>query len=113
MSAPKIIGAGLPRLDAKEKVTGRAIFTDDMKLPGMLYGKLLRSPLPHARIKSIDVSKARALPGVKDVITGEDTPKIKYGNWRLMPETQDELPLCVDKVRFVGDEVAAVAALDP
>ncbi len=110
---PKIIGASIPRPDAYEKVTGRALYADDIKLPKMLYGKILRSPLPHARIKRIDTSKARALPGVKDVITGLDTPQVRYGNWRLVPESQDELPLAVDKVRFVGDEVAAVAAIDP
>jgi 4-hydroxybenzoyl-CoA reductase alpha subunit len=113
MKNPKIIGQSIPRLDSREKVTGKAIYTDDMQLPGMLYGHLLRSPLPHAKIKSIDVSKAKALPGVKDVIIGADTPQIKYGNWRLVPSSQDELPLAVDKVRFVGDEVAAVAALTP
>jgi 4-hydroxybenzoyl-CoA reductase subunit alpha len=110
---PKLIGQSIPRIDGPHKVTGRAIYADDIKLPGMLYGALLRSPLAHARIKRIDVSKARALPGVKDVITGVDTPQIKYGNWRLVPESQDELPLAVDRVRFIGDEVAAVAALDP
>ena len=57
-------------------------------------------------------ARPRALPGVKCVITAEDTPKIKYGNWRLFPDTQDEYPLAVDKVRFIGDEVAAVAAMD-
>ncbi|MEW5913084.1 MAG: molybdopterin cofactor-binding domain-containing protein [Thermodesulfobacteriota bacterium] len=113
MNNPKIIGQSIPRLDAPDKVTGRAIYTDDIKLPGMLYGRLLRSPLAHAKIKRIDVSKAKALPGVKDVITGADTPQVKYGNWRLVPTSQDELPLAVDKVRFVGDEVAAVAAIDP
>lgn len=112
MSKPEIIGARIPRLDGQEKVTGRAIYTDDMRLPGMLHGALLRSPVAHARIKAIDVSKAKALPGVKDVIVGSDTPQIKYGNWRLVPESQDELVLAVDKVRFVGDEVAAVCALD-
>jgi 4-hydroxybenzoyl-CoA reductase alpha subunit len=112
MKNPKIIGARLPRLDARDKVTGRAIYTDDLKLPGMLYGALLRSPYPHARIKRIDTSKARALAGVKDVVTGEDTPKVKYGNWRLVPESQDELALAVDKVRFAGDEVAAACAID-
>lgn len=107
-----IVGQDVPRTDAESKARGSAIYTDDMKLPGMLYGKILRSPLAHARIKHIDTSKALALPGVKIVITGEDTPKIKYGNWRLFPETQDEYPLAVDKVRFIGDEVAAVAATD-
>jgi 4-hydroxybenzoyl-CoA reductase subunit alpha len=109
---PAIIGASLPRLDAYDKVTGRSIYVDDLQMPGMLYGALLRSPLPHARIKRIDVSKAKAVKGVKDVIVGADTPQIKYGNWRLVPQSQDELPLAVDKVRFLGDEVAAVAALD-
>jgi len=112
MKMPEIIGKSVPRLDANEKVTGRAIYTDDLALPGMLYGALVRSPVAHARIKRIDVSRARALPGVKDVIVGTDTPQIKFGNWRLVPTTQDELPLAVDKVRFIGDEVAAVCALD-
>ena len=107
-----IIGKEVPRNDAEAKARGTALYTDDLKLPGMLHGQILRSPLAHARIKHIDVSKAAALPGVKCVLTAEDTPKIKYGNWRLFPETQDEYPLAVDKVRFIGDEVAAVAAAD-
>ncbi len=107
-----MIGRDVPRVDAEAKARGSAIYTDDMKLPGMLYGRLLRSPLPHARIVHIDTSKAAALTGVRRIITAEDTPKIKYGNWRLVPETQDEYPLAVDKVRFIGDEVAAVAATD-
>ena len=108
-----IVGKEVPRNDAEAKARGAALYTDDLKLPGMLHGRILRSPLAHARIKHIDASQALALPGVKCVITGEDTPKIKYGNWRLFPETQDEYPLAVDKVRFIGDEVAAVAAADP
>ncbi len=112
MKNPKLIGQSIPRLDGPQKVTGQSLYTDDLKLPGMLHGVLLRSPLPHATIKRIDVSAAKALPGVKDVIIGADTPQIKYGNWRLVPGSQDELPLAVDKVRFVGDEVAAVAAVD-
>jgi len=112
MKSFKIIGENVPRSDGEAKATGRAVYADDMKLPGMLHGALLRSPLPHARIVRIDVRKAAALPGVKGVITGEDTPKIRYGNWRLFPATQDEVPLAVDKVRFIGDEVAAVAAVD-
>ncbi|MGC1403319.1 MAG: molybdopterin cofactor-binding domain-containing protein [Thermodesulfobacteriota bacterium] len=108
-----IVGKEVPRNDAEAKARGAALYTDDLKLPGMLHGRILRSPLAHARIKHIDASQALALPGVKCVITGEDTPKIKYGNWRLFPETQDEFPLAVDKVRFIGDEVAAVAAADP
>lgn len=107
-----MVGKDVPRNDARAKATGTATYTDDMKLPGMLYGRILRSPVAHARIVRIDTSRAAALPGVKCVITAEDTPKIKYGNWRLFPETQDEYPLAVDKVRFIGDEVAAVAAMD-
>ena len=107
-----IVGKEVPRNDAEAKARGAALYTDDLKLPGMLQGRILRSPLAHARIKHIDIRQAVSLPGVKAVITGEDTPKIKYGNWRLFPETQDEYPLAVDKVRFIGDEVAAVAAVD-
>jgi 4-hydroxybenzoyl-CoA reductase alpha subunit len=107
-----IVGKEVPRNDAEAKARGSALYTDDLKLPGMLQGRILRSPLAHARIKHIDISKAVSLAGVKAVITAEDTPKIKYGNWRLFPETQDEYPLAVDKVRFIGDEVAAVAAVD-
>ena len=107
-----IIGKDVPRTDAVAKARGSALYTDDMKLPGMLHGRILRSPLAHALIKNIDTSKASSLPGVKCVLTAEDTPKIKYGNWRLFPETQDEYPLAVDRVRFIGDEVAAVCATD-
>ncbi len=107
-----IVGKDVPRIDGRSKVTGAAMYTDDFKLPGMLFGKILRSPIAHGKILNIDVSRAAALPGVKCVITGEDTPKIKYGNWRLFPQTQDEYPLAVDKVRYIGDEVAAVAAID-
>ena len=107
-----IVGKDVPRTDAEAKARGSALYTDDMKLPGMLHGKILRSPIAHGIIKSIDTSKALKLPGVKCVITADDTPKIKYGNWRLFPDTQDEYALAVGKVRFIGDEVAAVAAID-
>ena len=106
------VGRSVRRLDAVGKVTGTAAYGVDIRLPGMLHGALLRSPLPHGRIRRIDVSRARALRGVKDVVTGADTPGIKYGNWRLVPDSQDELALAVDKVRFIGDEVAAVCAVD-
>lgn len=112
MSEHRYVGKSIPRLDGPEKVTGRARYAGDLALPGMLVGRLLRSPVAHARIVSIDVSRAAALPGVKAVITGRDTPGIKYGNWRLFPDSQDETPLAIDKVRFIGDEVAAVAAID-
>ena len=96
------------KVDGLEKSTGRAVYTDDVTLPGMLHGKILRSPHPHARILSIDTSRAEALEGVHAVITGRDMP-IQYG---IISWTQDEYPLCVDRVRYIGDGVAAVAAID-
>jgi 4-hydroxybenzoyl-CoA reductase alpha subunit len=111
MKEYSVIGKRLPRTDAKAKVTGEAKYTDDLRLPQMLTGKLLRSPLPHAEILHIDTSKAERLVGVKGVITGLDTPRKKYG--LLMRESfMDRYPLAVDKVRFIGEEVAAVAAVD-
>ena len=107
-----IVGKDVPRNDAYAKARGSAVYTDDMKLPGMLHGQILRSPVAHARIVHVDTSRAEALPGVKSIITGKDIPKVKYGNWRLFADTQDEYALAVDKVRFIGDEVAAVAAVD-
>jgi len=107
-----LIGKRVPRPDAYAKVTGAAQYTDDIVLPGMLHGAMLRSPLAHARIVRIDSARARRLPGVKCVITGQDVPAVRYGNWRLVPELQDETALAAEKVRFVGDEVAAVAAID-
>ena len=96
------------KVEGLEKSTGRAVYTDDVTLPGMLHGKILRSPHPHARILSIDTSRAEALDGVHAVITGRDMP-IQYG---IIPWTQDEYPLCLDRVRYIGDGVAAVAAID-
>ncbi len=103
-----VIGHALPKVDAMAKVTGETKYADDLFLPRMLYGKILRSAHPHARIVGIDTARAEKLPGVFAVITGKDLP-IKYG---IMPSTQDEEALCVDTVRFVGDAVAAVAAID-
>jgi 4-hydroxybenzoyl-CoA reductase alpha subunit len=104
----KVVGKPFRKVDARAKCTGQTKFADDLALPRMLYCKILRSHVPHARIVSIDTSKAAALPGVHAVITGEETPT-PYG---ILPVSQDEHPLCVDKVRFVGDPVAAVAAVD-
>src|SRR5678809_283332 len=104
----KVIGKPFRKVDARAKCTGQTRFADDIVLPRMLYAKLLRSHVPHALIKSIDVSKALALPGVFAVVTGKDFP-IPYG---ILPVSQDEHALCVDKVRFIGDPVAAVAAID-
>ena len=103
-----IVGKPFRKVDARAKCVGQTKFADDIVLPRMLFCKMLRSHLPHAFIKSIDVSKALALPGVFAVVTGKDFP-IPYG---ILPVSQDEHALCVDKVRFIGDPVAAVAAID-
>jgi 4-hydroxybenzoyl-CoA reductase subunit alpha len=105
-----VVGTRVPMLDAALKAKGAALFTDDMVLPGMLYGKILRSPLPHARILNIDVSRAEKLPGVKGVVTGRDIPDRQYG---IVPKAKDEYALARDKVRYIGDDVAAVCAIDP
>jgi 4-hydroxybenzoyl-CoA reductase alpha subunit len=111
--AGPIVGAGLARVDGLDKVLGRAVYGVDVDLPGMLVGKVLRSPLPHARLRAVDVDRARRLPGVRAVIAGRDTPGITYGFFKhLNPRFGDKLPLEIDKVRFVGDEIAAVAAVD-
>ena len=94
-------------LDATEKATGRARFTDDFALPEMLYGKILRSPLPHAKILQVDLSEALKVPGVKGAISGKDIPKKMYG---IVPMAKDEYALAIEKVRYIGDEVAAVVA---
>jgi 4-hydroxybenzoyl-CoA reductase alpha subunit len=103
-----VIGKPLPKVDAIQKCTGETKYADDLNLPRMLHGKILRSPHPHALIKRIDTSRARVLPGVHAVITGRDVP-IKFG---ILPVSQDEEALVVEKVRYVGDPVAAVAAID-
>src|SRR5919202_284061 len=102
-----LVGQRAVRTDAFEKVTGAALYVADLRLPGLLTGKVLRSPLPHARIRGIDTSRAARLPGVRAVITADDTPKLGWG-----PFLRDQYPLAIDKVRFVGEEVAAVAAID-
>ncbi len=101
-----VIGKPRRRVDGRAKATGRTLFADDLSLPRMLHCKLLRSPYPHARILGINVERARAMPGVKLVLTGADTP-VAYG---ILPVSQDEHPLCQDVVRHVGDPVAAVIA---
>lgn len=103
-----IIGQPLPKVDAVNKVTGATPFADDLSLPRMLYAKLLGCHHPHARLKAIDTTQATALPGVVAVITGADLP-VKYG---IIPSSQDETGLAGDKGRFVGDPIAAVAAVD-
>lgn len=103
----KLIGTSFRRVDAVGKVSGRTQFADDLSFPRMVFMKLLRSPLPHAQIVSIDTSAAERAPGVVGVLTGSDVP-VPFG---ILPVSHDEHALCPDKVRFVGDPVAAVAAL--
>ncbi|MFZ0705043.1 MAG: molybdopterin cofactor-binding domain-containing protein [Candidatus Korobacteraceae bacterium] len=107
MSDFSIIGKSIAMVDAAGKTTGAGKYTDDLSLPGMLVGKILHSPYPHARIKHIDTSRARALEGVVAVVTGADAPN-QYG---ILPVGHDETALAVDKVRYIGDNVACVAAI--
>lgn len=104
-----VVGTRRPRVDAGLQVTGRTVFADDISLPGMLFGRILRSPHGHARIVGIDTARARAVDGVEAVITGADLP-ITFG---ILPVSQDEHTLALDRVRYVGEPVAAVAARDP
>ena len=101
------IGRPIERVDGREMVSGRAVYGVDVKLPGMLWGKVLRSPIPHGRLVHIDVEKAKKIPGVRAVITSKDVPAKRFGF-----AIKDETIFAVDKVRYVGDAVAAVAAVD-
>ncbi|HJX03945.1 MAG TPA: molybdopterin cofactor-binding domain-containing protein, partial [Dehalococcoidia bacterium] len=104
-----VLGKRFPRVDAREKVTGQAKYAADYALPGMLWCKLLRSPYAHARILSIDTARAAKLPGVKAIVTGKD-----FGGWTWgwTTTSRDEPPLATDKVRYMAEAVAAVAAID-
>src|SRR5438067_1379472 len=108
MSEFSVIGRRLPKVNSWAHLTGEARYADDLFLPRMLYGRVLRSTRPHARIRRVDTGRALAYPGVVAVVTGADMPE-KMG---IMPSTQDETALAVDRVRYVGEPVAAVAALD-
>jgi 4-hydroxybenzoyl-CoA reductase subunit alpha len=107
MSDFSVIGKSIAMVDAAGKTTGAGKYTDDLTLPGMLVGKILHSPYPHARIKRIDTSRAKALEGIVAVVTGADAPN-PYG---ILPVGHDETALAVEKVRYVGDHVACVAAI--
>ncbi|MEK7783626.1 MAG: xanthine dehydrogenase family protein molybdopterin-binding subunit, partial [Candidatus Binatota bacterium] len=105
MATKKVVGNPTPRVEGADKVTGRAKYAADITLPGMLWGRLLRSPIPSGRIKRIDASRARQLRGVKAVVSGEDVTGLKIGR-RLY-----DMPILADGVvRFIGEKVAAVAA---
>ncbi|MBF8284003.1 MAG: aldehyde oxidase and xanthine dehydrogenase molybdopterin binding protein [Anaerolineales bacterium] len=108
MSTQRVVGQALPRLDGRAKVTGEYIYGMDFTMPGMLHGKVLRSPHPHARIVETDVRKASALPGVRAILTGQDVPAL------LMPGTVWDQPLLAyDRVRYAGEPVALIAADRP
>ncbi|MBI4634539.1 MAG: molybdopterin-dependent oxidoreductase [Deltaproteobacteria bacterium] len=103
------INSRAPRIDAPDKASGKAQFIDDLNMSDQLHGAILQSPLAHARIVKIDTSRARKLPGVKAVVTAEDAGLVQYG---VSPARYDETLFCHDKVRYIGDEIAAVAAVD-
>jgi 4-hydroxybenzoyl-CoA reductase subunit alpha len=108
MNEPSVVGKPVAFVDAARKTTGSGQYTDDLSLPNMLAGKILHSPHPHARIVHIDTSKAEAVDGVIAVLTGADCPT-PYG---ILPIGHDETALVVDKVRYIGDNVACVVAID-
>ncbi|MGI9861758.1 molybdopterin cofactor-binding domain-containing protein [Moorella naiadis] len=114
----RVVGQGIARLDAYEKVTGKATYTTDITLPGMLFAKILRSPHPHARIININTARAEALPGVKAVLTYQNTPRVKFNAAATSTYTIPPLEAVKDQylfdavVRYAGDEVAAVAAIN-
>ena len=112
MKPHTIVGANVRKVDGVKLVTGGAAFTDDIHLPGMLYGKLLPSPYAHARIRRIDTRKAKELPGVHAVLTYKDVPRVPHTTaGQMWPEPSPYDTYLLDsKVRFVGDRVAAVAA---
>ena len=105
-----VIGHSVPKKDGWVKVTGEAKFADDLYFPGMLHGKLLHSPHPHAKIMYILIAvEPKNSAGVRGIVTGKEFPGILYGNFS---HTRDYLPLAIDRVRYIGEEVAAVAAVD-
>ncbi len=112
MSELDYVGKPVLRKDGPEKVTGRALYTVDMRLPGTLVGRILRSPHTHARIVNIDASRAERAPGVKAVVTHKDSLGVKHGFVETRRYPADQNCLAEDKVRFVGEEIAAVAAVD-
>ena len=107
MAEYRVIGTSVERVDGPEMLTGQALYGPDMKLPNMLWGKILRSPIPHGKVLRVDVEKAKKHPGVKAVICARDVPARRYGY-----AIEDEFIFAIDKVVYVGQPVAAVAALD-
>src|SRR5438093_11219865 len=106
-----IVGSDVHRIEGQAKVTGRLEFVDNVELPGMLHGMILRSQVAHGEIKRIDTSRARQVPGVYAVLTGDDLLQMNIDPY-TGPAFKDQAPLAIDKVRYVGDPIAAVAAVD-
>ncbi|MBK9973251.1 MAG: molybdopterin-dependent oxidoreductase [Planctomycetes bacterium] len=104
--ANSIIGKPAPLKDSLKKVTGEAVYADDMKFPGMLFCRILRATVPHARVKRLDITKAQAMPGVRAVVTGRESG-VRFG---VLPVSQDELSMAQEKVIYTGEPLAAVAA---
>ena len=108
MTTYAVVGRPVTRQEGPDKVSGTFLYSADVALPGMIWGKVLRSPFPHARIVNIDATRALSLAGVRAVITGKDTAGMRVGRM-----VRDVPLLAEDTVRFVGEKVAAVAAVDP
>ena len=108
MTTFSVVGRPVTREDGPDKVSGRTAYPADIALPGMIWGKALRSPFPHARILRIDASGAESLPGVRAVVTGKDVAGMRVGR-----HLRDVPLLAEEVVRFVGEKVAAIAADDP
>ena len=107
------VGKSVPRIDGKGIVTGQIKYAFDVSFPNMLIGRMIRSSVPHARIIDIDTSEAEKLPGVRAIVTAKDTHQIKFGsNEYFFPHTVDQMALESEKVRYIGDEIGAVAAVD-
>ncbi len=102
------VGVSLSRIDGAEKVAGQAVYAGDLRLPGMVYAKVLRSPVPHARIRHIDASKASTMPGVLGILTRDN---LNLASNSFGAYVRDQQILASEKVRYVGDMVAAVAAI--
>jgi len=115
MKELNVVGKNIARVDAAAKATGKAVYVGDIRRPGMLYAKLLRSPLPHAMIINIDVNRARALDGVESVLTWKDAPQIPFTSCGhpYPPDTPEDTLILSQRMRYVGDVVAAVAAVSP
>src|SRR5262245_28152557 len=110
--ATQSVGRSVPRLEGRSKVTGCAEYVHNLRLPGMLHGKIFRSTVAHARIRRIDVSAAQAVAGVHRVVTAQDIRKV-IPNPHYGPAFHDQPILAIDKVRYVGEPVAVVLAADP